>query len=1175
MSSVTSFVHLRNHSEFSIQDGLLRVKELASLAKTAAMPAIALTDLTNFYGLIKFQKACFASGVKPIYGIDIQWLDENDESYELTLLAQNEQGYRNLMALISRAYVDGQDHRGSYVKRSWIAECSDGVIALSGAMQGDVGRAIVTNNMELATARAAAWQSLFADRYYIDLQRIGQENEALYIRSAVALADSLGVPIVATNSNRFRDQESFEAHEVRVCINDGRVLDDPRRPRNYTAEQYVKSAEQMHALFEDLPDAVQNTLAIAERCSFEIPLGKYFLPEYPLPEGQTLEQFFRELSHQGLSKRLDYLGFNEQQRKEKEPMYRQRLDFEVDIILQMGFPGYFLIVMDFIRWAKENQIPVGPGRGSGAGSLVAYSLEITDLDPIEYDLLFERFLNPERVSMPDFDVDFCMDKRDLVIQYVSQRYGKEAVGQIVTFGTMAAKAVVRDVARAQGKSYGLADKLSKMIPFEVGMTLAKAFESEQPLQEFLQHDSDAQEIWDMALKLEGTTRNLGKHAGGVVIAPSRLTDFSPLYCDEAGQGLVTQYDKNDVEDAGLVKFDFLGLRTLTIIDWALKMINANRADSDQIDISTIPLDCEKTFALLQSAQTTAVFQLESRGMKDLIKRLKPDCFEDIVALVALFRPGPLQSGMVDDFINRKLGKAELAFPHPQYQHESLQPILAPTYGIILYQEQVMQIAQTMAGYSLGEADLLRRAMGKKKPEEMAAQGQRFLEGAMERGHSKNLAQNIFDLMEKFAGYGFNKSHSAAYALVSYQTAWLKHHFAPQFMAAVLSSELQNTDKIVTLIEECREIGVTYTPPNVNDGEFLFTVNGGKVIYGLGAIKGLGEGPVNSILEAREKGPFTDLFDFCRRTDSRKLNKRALEALIRSGAFDALGEPRWILLAALTKAVKAAEQAASNENAGMNDLFGDVAEDEDVYLDFRAAKPWLLKTVLEGERDTLGLYLSGHPIDSYEHDLKRITSKRIRQLQPKKGKQRVVGMVVALRTMKTKKGDPMGFATLDDRTGRIECSVFSKVFADARELLRKDAILVVDGEVQKDDYTGGLAIRADAITNIEDVRSDTATAIEIELHQSTFSEQTLQDLASLLKNFISPEQGCQVILRYRNREAISTINVGRDWRVPPTDDVVQALQELVGEKAVKILYATQSNQTPMASDTIGYGARTLH
>ena len=1152
----STFVHLRNHSEFSIRDGLLRLKKMAKVAVGLQMPAIALTDINNFYGLVKFQKACFDAGVKPIFGVDVEWLDENEKSYEITLLAKNLQGYKNLLVLISKSYTEGQDQRGGvYMRRSWIKSCSDGVIALSGAIQGDIGQAIISGNAETAKQRALFWQEIFPQDFYIDIQRLGKDNEEFYIQGAVALADQLGIPIVATNSNCFVDKESFEAHEVRVCINEGRILEDPQRPRRYTQEQYIKPADEMHTLFADLPDALANTVEIAKRCTVEIPLGEYFLPEYPVPKGKTLAEFFRELAHDGLGKRFIYLGFNQEQLAEKEQLYRDRLDFEVDIILQMGFPGYFLIVMDFIRWAKAQGIPVGPGRGSGAGSLVAYALEITDLDPIEYDLLFERFLNPERVSMPDFDVDFCMDKRDQVIQYVSDRYGKEAVGQIVTFGTMAAKAVVRDVARAQGKSYGLADKLSKMIPFEVGMTLEKAYEAEDPLRDFLANDSDAQEIWDMALQLEGTTRNIGKHAGGVVIAPTRLTDFSPLYCDDAGQGLVTQYDKNDVEEAGLVKFDFLGLRTLTIIDWALKMINANKSEESVVDISAIPLDCEDSFKLLQSGQTTAVFQLESRGMKDLIKRLKPDCFEDIVALVALFRPGPLQSGMVDDFINRKLGRAELAFPHPKYQHQSLRPILQPTYGIILYQEQVMQIAQTMAGYSLGEADMLRRAMGKKKPEEMAKQGERFKDGAKKLGHSEELSKNIFDLMEKFAGYGFNKSHSAAYALVSYQTAWLKQHYAPEFMAAVLSSELQNTDKIVTLIEECREIGVNSTPPNVNDGDYLFTVKDASVVYGLGAIKGLGEGPVNSILDARKDGPFTDLFDFCRRTDARKVNRRALEALIKSGAFDSLAEPRWVLLAALSSAVKAAEQNTSNLNAGIVDMFGEMEVDQDVYANFRNASPWLLKQILEGERETLGLYLSGHPIDSYEQDLKRIVTRRFKQLQAKKGKQRVVGMVVAMRTMKTKKGDSMAFVTLDDRTARLECSVFSRTYNETRELLKKDALLVVDGEIQQDDYTGGLAIRADAITSLESVRKNMATAVQVDIYENEKSQTIVDRLAEILKaHIVESDIGCRLQIRYQSKSASAVLHTGGDWYLPPSDEVVEEIQRVVGETAVKVLYA---------------------
>ncbi len=1154
-----SFVHLRTHSEFSLVDGVLRIKPMVARAAELGMPAIALTDHSNFYGLIKFQKAAFAKGIKPVFGVDLLWYEEGqtDRLYTVTLLAQNQAGYRNLLKLISRGYQHGRQQHQVAVCRDWITEASEGLIALSGARMGDVGRALLAGRDSEALERLGRWRREFGDRYYLDVQRLGHVDDEAQLRAAVALAQAEAVPVVATNACCFMSADDFEAHEVRVCINDGRVLNDPRRPRLYSAEQYLKSPEAMQSLFSDLPEALANTVAIAQRCNVEVELGKYYLPDYPIPEGKTEDQFLRELAHEGLDRRLAALDAP-MRADIDEAAYRQRLDFEVDTIVQMGFPGYFLIVMDFIRWAKQQQIPVGPGRGSGAGSLVAYALEITDLDPIRYDLLFERFLNPERVSMPDFDVDFCMEKRDQVINYVAETYGREAVGQIITFGTMAAKAVVRDVARAQGKSYGLADKLSKMIPFEVGMTLDKAYEQEEVIRDFLKHDADGQEIWDMAIELEGIARNVGKHAGGVVIAPSRLTDFAPLFCESDSTALVTQYDKNDVEDAGLVKFDFLGLRTLTIIDWALDIISRQEG-GETIDINAIPLDDAASFELLKRADTTAVFQLESRGMKDLIKRLLPGNFEDIVALVALFRPGPLQSGMVDDFINRKHGRAELAYPHPKYQHESLQPVLEPTYGIILYQEQVMQIAQVMAGYSLGEADLLRRAMGKKKPEEMAKQRERFLQGAVEKGHGEVLAQNIFDLMEKFAGYGFNKSHSAAYALVSYQTAWLKTHYPAPFMAAVLSSELQNTDKIVTLIEECRHIGVAFTAPNVNEGEYLFSVNASnEVVYGLGAIKGLGEGPINEIIAQRADQPFTDLFDFCSRTDLRKVNKRALEALVKCGAFDALGEPRWLLMAALPAAVKAAEQNASNLDAGIVDMFDaiDDAGDTDVYADFRQTKPWSLQQRLGFEKDTLGLFLSGHPVDAYEREFRRMVKRRLDAVQVGRGKQTVAGMIVAMRTMKNKRGDTMAFLALDDRTGRVEVSVFGDLYQQVRELLVKDAVVFVDGEVRQDDYNGGIAVRAAAIYDLAAARQKYLQALCLDLDESDFSNGLVKDLQNALtEEFQLGGRGqCPLHIHYTGSQASSTIELGRDWRIRPSDQVLQRLRDVCGEDSVRFVYS---------------------
>jgi DNA polymerase III subunit alpha len=1155
------FVHLRIHSEYSLVDALVRVDELAKAVAADGMPACALTDLTNFFALIKFYKAASSAGVKPIFGADFHMRDDTDESHVnvVCLLAQSDIGYRNLTQLISRAWLEGQYQEGAYIQREWLKECSDGVIVLSGGRYGDIGRALSNGKEQLAVERLRWWQQLFGDRFYLELHRTGRAGEEDYLHAALALAQKMDCAVVATNDVRFLRKDQFEAHEARVCIHEGRTLDDPRRVRRYSEQQYLRSADEMCELFSDIPAALENSVEIAKRCNATIKLGTPFLPDYPVPEGLTMADYFCQLAHQGLDERLTYLfDVNSPEFSDKQKQYRERLDFELDVIIQMGFPGYFLIVMDFIRWAKDHDIPVGPGRGSGAGSLVAYALKITDLDPIQYDLLFERFLNPERVSMPDFDIDFCMEGRDRVIHYVAERYGREAVSQIITFGTMAAKAVVRDVARVQGKSYGLGDKLSKMIPFEVGITLQDAYEKEEVLRDFLDTDAQAQEIWEMALQLEGITRNVGKHAGGVVIAPSKLTDFAPLYCDETGEGLVTQFDKNDVEEAGLVKFDFLGLRTLTIIDWAKKIIDRKRAETGEspLDIMAIPLDDAPTFKLLQRAETTAVFQLESRGMKDLIKRLLPSRFEDIVALVALFRPGPLQSGMVDDFINRKHGRAELAYPHPRYQDKCLIPILEPTYGIILYQEQVMQIPQVMAGYTLGGADLLRRAMGKKKPEEMAKQRAIFVDGAKSQGFGEELSSNIFDLMEKFAGYGFNKSHSAAYALVSYQTAWLKQHYPAQFMAAVMSSELQNTDKIVIFIEECRAMKLQLKLPDVNAGEYMFTVNeSGEIIYGLGAIKGLGEGPIESIIAARKSGgAFTSLFDFCARTDARKVNKRALEALVKAGAFDLLGVDRAVLMASMPDAVQAAEQAAVNHDSGMLDLFGDVvpvAASGDVYKEFRNVRLWSTKQRLEGEKETLGLYVTGHPIDDYENELRAFVPNRIVDLKADKHNQTIAGLVVSLRTMKNKRGDNMAFALLDDRSARIEVTLFADAYSEHREKLVKDAILVIEGQVSFDDYSGGLKMRGKNVRTLLDARSQAVRALELQLDESDFR----RDFRAEFQRLLNGSRGtCPVVIQYRRHGATACLRMPEAWHIQPTDELLQRLRDRYGAERVRLAYS---------------------
>ena len=1206
-SMTHSFVHLRLRTEFSLVDSVIRIKPLVNALESMGMPACAITDHCNFFGLVKFYKAIQGSGIKPIAGSDfwVKPLDTDTAPYMVTLLAMNTEGYKNITQLISLAYQQGQHHGEPFLQREWIGKYAAGVIALSGGKFGDVGHALLSEKADLADQLMTEWREDFGDRYYVELQRTGRAQDEEYLHAAVALADKHQCPVVATNDVRFIAADEFDVHEARVCIGEGRALDDPRRERRYSEQQYLRTPAEMEELFSDIPEALQNSVEIARRCSLDIELGTYYLPDYPIPDdfeedpyfktkipydtfagfareamaekwaGREQESgygdmlrtniFFQKISYEGLDERLSFLyDTSAEDFGSIYKTYLDRLQFELNIIMQMGFPGYFLIVMDFIQWAKDHDIPVGPGRGSGAGSLVAYVQKITDLDPLEYDLLFERFLNPERVSMPDFDVDFCMENRDQVIGYVADNYGRDAVSQIITFGTMAAKAVVRDVARVQGKSYGLADKLSKMIPPDPGMKLQVAFEQEEILREFLEMDEEAQEIWETALKLEGLTRNVGKHAGGVVIAPTKLTDFSPLYCDETGSGLVTQFDKGDVEDAGLVKFDFLGLRTLTIIDWAKKMINRQRAvlGEDPISIEAIPLDDPKTFKLLQAAETTAVFQLESRGMKDLIKRLQPDSLEDMIALVALFRPGPLDSGMVDDFVNRKHGRAKVAYPDVKYQHEKLEPILKPTYGVIVYQEQVMQIAQELAGYSLGGADMLRRAMGKKKPEEMAKQRSTFADGAKSQGVDPDLAMKIFDLVEKFAGYGFNKSHSAAYAVVSYQTAWLKAHYPSQFMAATMSSDMDKTDKVVTFIEECREMGLNLLPPDVNQGEFHFNVDEeDNIIYGLGAIKGLGEGPIENIIEARAEGPFKDLFDFCARVDPRRVNKRALEALIRSGALDRIGPAvdldydRAVMFGAMQEAVKAAEQSAANASAGMVDLFGDVVPTgntgEDVYQEFRQLRSWSIKERLNGEKDTLGLYLTGHPIEEYRKELKHLVSSRIADLKADRSSQNVAGLVVGLRVMKTKRGDNMAFVTLDDRSGRIECAVFSDTFNEYREKLVKDGMLVIEGQVSFDEYSGGLKMRVEKVRSLDDARIDLARGLVISVQSNSLNQSFPQKLQTMLEPY--REGRCVVKLDYQRPDARGSVVLGRQWRVRPQDELLEHLRDICGRDNVSLEY----------------------
>lgn len=1153
------FIHLRVHSDFSMVDGLQKINPIVGAAAANNMPALALTDQMNMCGLVRFYGAAHGKGIKPIVGADF-WVQSDelgDEQFRLTLLAMDNDGYQNITLLISRGYQRGHVQGRPVIDKSWLAEHAKGVIVLSGGREGDVGKFLLKGNRQMTEQCVAFYQTHFPDAYYLELLRTGRPDEEVYLHMAVAIATEFELPVVATNEVVFLNADDFDAHEIRVAIHDGYTLMDKRRPRRYSPQQYLRSQEEMAELFADIPEALENTVEIAKRCNVTVRLGEYFLPNFPTGD-MTTEDFLVAKSKEGLEERLEFLFPDPAVRAERRPDYDERLDVELKVINQMGFPGYFLIVMEFIQWSKDNGIPVGPGRGSGAGSLVAYALKITDLDPLEFDLLFERFLNPERVSMPDFDVDFCMDRRDEVIEHVSDMYGRDAVSQIITFGSMAAKAVVRDVGRVLGHAYGFVDRISKLIPPDPGMTLAKAFEAEPKLPELYEQDEEVKDLIDMARRLEGVVRNAGKHAGGVVIAPTKITDFAPLYCDDEGHHPVTQFDKNDVEYAGLVKFDFLGLRTLTIIDWALGMINPRLAKEGKppVDIAAIPIDDKKSFDLLQRYETTAVFQLESRGMKDLIKRLRPDCFEDMIALVALFRPGPLQSGMVDNFIDRKHGNEAISYPDEKWQHESLKPILEPTYGIILYQEQVMQIAQTLAGYTLGGADMLRRAMGKKKPEEMAKQRAGFEEGAVKNGVDGELAMKIFDLVEKFAGYGFNKSHSAAYALVSYQTLWLKTHFPAEFMAAVMTADMDNTDKIVTLVDECQRMGLTVIPPDVNTGRYRFSVNeDGHIVYGIGAVKGVGEGPIDAILSARDQdGPFRDLFDFCNRVDIKKLNKRVMEKLILSGAMDRLGPHRAALMATLEEAMRAAEQHAKAQAVGQVDMFGVLTEEiDDVKKAFANVPHWPDKVWLEGERETLGLYLTGHPINQYSSELRRYTSGRLCDLHPtsRDTVTTAAGLVIAARSMVTKRGNKMGIFTLDDRSGRLDVTLFSEALEKYEELMQKDRILVVSGQVSFDDFSGGLKMSARELLDINDARERFARAIRISLDEQRIDDRFFPRLCEILE----PARAgvCPVQVNYRRPGSRVRLTLGTEWRVTPTDQLIDDLRVLLGRERVELVF----------------------
>lgn len=1155
-----AFVHLRCHSEYSIVDGIVRIDDYVKQALGDKMPAIALTDLSNLFGAIKFYKAARGKGIKPLIGCDV-WLENTtnrDQPSRILLLCQSQAGYLLLCQLLSRAYLTNQYRGRAEFKREWFVECgTEGLILLSGALAGDVGQACVQDNLDLASKLANEWQNLFPDRFYLEVQRTATTSENSqqktqqedYIHHARTIANTLNLPIVATHPIQFITPDDFRAHEARTCISEGYVLADTRRPKNFTPEQYFKTQAEITALFADMPEALANSVEIAKRCNLTLTLGKNYLPNFPTPNNESLNEYLIAEARRGLALRLQVLYPDETVRAAQKPDYDARLDFETNVINQMGFAGYFLIVADFINWAKNNGVPVGPGRGSGAGSVVAYSLGITDLDPLEYNLLFERFLNPDRVSMPDFDIDFCQEGRDRVIDYVKQKYGLDAVSQIATFGTMAAKAVIRDVGRVLDLPFHFVDGISKLIPLELGITLSDALVKEPQLAERRENEEELRELLELALRLEGLVRNVGMHAGGVLISPGKISDFSPIYCQADGASLVSQYDKDDVEAVGLVKFDFLGLRTLTILDLALVNANKQRASEGlpPLSFATLPLDDKATFQLLKTANTTAVFQLESRGMKDMLKQAMPDCFEDIIALVALYRPGPMD--LIPDFCRRKHGKQRVEYPHPLTE-----PILKETYGIAVYQEQVMQIAQVVAGYSLGGADLLRRAMGKKKQEEMDAQRKTFTEGAVKNNMTERQATELFDLLEKFAGYGFNKSHAAAYALVAYQTAYLKAHYPAAFLASTMSADMNNTDSVHIFYDDCAPNQIEVLPPDVNHSEFKFTpISNKQILYGLGAVKGTGLAAIEVILQARrQNGPFKDLFDFCNRLDLRKVNRRVVESLIRAGAFDKLSPDtnpsRNALLAGVAMAMAAAEQNSANSN--QNSLFGEVADRAANILP--TVPSWTEQQRLQEEKAALGFYFSGHPYWSYQKDLAQFVSTTLANLAPKEQPQLIAGIVSGVRNRMTARGK-MAIVGLDDGTTRIEVVVGSDLLNQHQSLLKDDQLIIVEGRVSNDEFSGGVRVNARKLHDLSGLRNSRASFLKISCNGQADAAKLKALLKPYCKSASDESRGCAVKIEYHNKISKVELMLGNDWRVDLHEQLIAGLTEWLSRDNVKILY----------------------
>ncbi|MEZ5495851.1 MAG: DNA polymerase III subunit alpha [Gammaproteobacteria bacterium] len=1136
----SGFIHLNIHSEFSIVDSTIRVKQIVAHAQQNNIPAIGVCDLNNMFVAVKFYKAAVSAGIKPILGAEVLVLDEHENMYSMTFLCMNHQGYLNLSELIAQAHQNGYYKNRPMLREEWIASHHEGLIAISCNQRGDIGQLVLEKKLELASEKIEKWKRIFSNRFYLSIARVNRSDEKWHNEATIYLAAHHDVALVATNDARFLKPEDFNAHEARVCINQGLIVADPRREKNYTREQFLATPQQMLEKFEDIPQALQNNVEIAKRCNFGFEFGKYYLPAFPIPEGETEGEYFRRITKERLKQ---FLQKNGTAKGFSEEDYYARLKFEVDIILQMGFPGYFLIVADFINWSKNNEIPVGPGRGSGAGSLVAFVLKITDLDPLKYELLFERFLNPERVSMPDFDVDFCMDRRDEVIEYVTKTYGANQVSQIITFGTMSAKAVVRDTGRVLGYPYPMVDGIAKLIPNDLGITLPKALEESRELSLLKETDEDAGELLDMALQLEGLTRNTGKHAGGVVIAPSKLSDFCPVYKDNHSEGILSQFDKDDVETIGLVKFDFLGLRTLTIIDNAVRAINATY--KHPVDISKIPLDDSKTFELLKKCQTTAVFQLESGGMKALIERLVPDSFGEIIALVALYRPGPLDSGMVDTYVECKHGRKE-----PDYMHPEIEEILKPTYGVILYQEQVMRIAQVLCGYSLGAADILRKAMGKKIPEVMKKQEKTFVDGAVENNVDESLAKYIFSMIETFAGYGFNKSHSAAYALIAYQTAWLKAHYPVEFMASVLSADMDHTDKVVHIIEDIKSMKIPVLKPDINHSDYYFkgTKEKDAIVYGLGAIKGVGKGAVESLmLERQNDGEFTSIYDFCVRVDLHKVNKRTLEALILCGAFDELHPNRQALMQGMEGIIKAALQKNQDEESGQFDLFAmsSVKQTNEMPIPLPEIDDFEENQKLFHERDMLGHFMSCHPVSLLREWLSAIIPQTISSVLAQKpkditptdndenrnrkfsGKPVVVaGLINSVRV----RNENSATVLISDEEAEIETTFFRESYFANQEKMLKDEIVIITGDAGVDSFSNRYIIRANQILTLNEAIATYCSKIGF-ITSTPDYQKFSQQLINLIETHGKGK--ARIYIHHEQNGIVSNIKLGENYKIRPS------------------------------------------